>query len=240
MASLAPAAEATDCCCAETVGSTLYVGGSADLYCYDIERNVWAKLPHSCRLIFRYAPQATACMLSALIVIGFLKGTALLNVSSKVLQKQAWQVVMILTAEQRYFIQKCLYFMGKDHCQVVSGVCTKKCCTKKWWNLWEEKASTCKPHFGSSLLVVNSRLYAAGGCESINSGSYYPCGNPAPVEVYDEENNKWSVVEQKHIPPNKLGAVEIEGKVYFIINKFPVDSGIRIQPGEVYPVPPDK
>ena len=41
--------------------------------------------------------------------------------------------------------------------------------------------------------------------------------------------NSWSVVEQKHIPANNLGAVEIEGRVYFIINKFPVDSGIRIQ-----------
>jgi len=30
--------------------------------------------------------------------------------------------------------------------------------------------------------------------------------------------------------------VEIEGRVYFIINKFPVDSGIRISPEEAYPV----
>ena len=43
-------------------------------------------------------------------------------------------------------------------------------------------------------------------------------------------------MEQNHIPPNKLNAVEIEGKVFFIINKFPVDSGIRIPPGELYPV----
>ena len=44
-------------------------------------------------------------------------------------------------------------------------------------------------------------------------------------------------MEQNDIPPSKLGAVEIEGKVYFLINKFPVDSGIRIPPGERYPVP---
>ncbi|KAJ7384514.1 hypothetical protein OS493_021143 [Desmophyllum pertusum] len=66
-----------------------------------------------------------------------------------------------------------------------------------------------------------------------------PGGSPAPLEVYDEKNNTWSVVEQKHIPPNNLGAVEIEGRVYFIINKFPIDSGIRIPPGELYPVPLD-
>ena len=51
---------------------------------------------------------------------------------------------------------------------------------------------------------------------------------PAPVEGYNEVLNTWFIVPQKHIPPNGLGAVEIEGRVYFIINKFPVDSGIRI------------
>ena len=38
------------------------------------------------------------------------------------------------------------------------------------------------------------------------------------------------------LPQNNLGAIEAEGRVYFIINNFPVNSGIRIPPGEVYPV----
>ena len=78
-----------------------------------------------------------------------------------------------------------------------------------------------------------------------------PCGENAPVEVFKEKKrllpwfgkkkikqppNSWSVVEQKHIPTNSLGAVEIEGRVYFIINKFPVDSGIRIQPEDTHQV----
>ena len=102
-------------------------------------------------------------------------------------------------------------------------------------NLWEQKASSCNPHFGSTLFVVNDRLYVAGGYQSFK-GAARPCGSPAPVEVYDEENNKWSIVDQKHIPQNNLGAVEIEGRVYFVINNFPIDSGIRIPPEEVYPV----
>jgi len=102
-------------------------------------------------------------------------------------------------------------------------------------NVWEQKESTCQPHFGSSLFVVNSKLYVAGGENSVDDRGE-PCGDPAPVEVYDEENNKWSVVEQNHIPANNLGAVGIDGRVYFLINKFPVDSGIRIPPGEEYPV----
>ena len=59
---------------------------------------------------------------------------------------------------------------------------------------------------------------------------------PTSVEVYDDGNDTWSVVEQKHIPLNNLGAVEIEGRVFFVINKFPVDSGIRIPPEEIYHV----
>ncbi|XP_022809796.1 kelch-like protein 23 [Stylophora pistillata] len=103
-------------------------------------------------------------------------------------------------------------------------------------NKWEEKATTCHPHFGSSLFVVNNKLFLAGGFLSITSDGR-PYGSPAPVEMYNEETNTWSVVEQKHIPANNLNAVEIEGRVYFIINKFPIDSGIRIPLGELYPVP---
>ena len=44
-------------------------------------------------------------------------------------------------------------------------------------------------------------------------------------------------VEQNHIPSNNLSAVELlGGKVYFMINKFPIDSGIRIPPNEVYTI----
>ena len=103
-------------------------------------------------------------------------------------------------------------------------------CFDPRYNVWTKLASTCHPHFESSLFVVNNRLCVAGG--SIDDCPEHQ----APVEVYDEGTNTWSVVPQKHIPPNNLGAVEIEGRVYFIINKFPVDSGIRIPPEEMYQV----
>lgn len=104
-------------------------------------------------------------------------------------------------------------------------------------NAWEQKASTRAHHFESSLFVVNNKLYVAGGKSSIHPWISSPSGETASVEVYDDQNNAWSVVEQTHIPPNNLGAVEIDEKVYFIINSFPVDSGIRIPPEEVYPIP---
>ena len=96
-------------------------------------------------------------------------------------------------------------------------------------NEWERKASTCHPHFGSSIFVVNNRLCVAGGSSINRSGAQV-------VELYDKRNDTWSVVEQKHIPQNNLGAFEIERRVYFLINNFPIDSGIRIPPEENFPV----
>ena len=97
-------------------------------------------------------------------------------------------------------------------------------------NEWERKASTCHPHFGSSIFVVNNRLCVAGGSNSSREGAH------PSVELYDKRKDTWSVVEQKRIPPNNLGAFEIERRVYFLINNFPIDSGIRIPPEENYPV----
>ena len=99
---------------------------------------------------------------------------------------------------------------------------------------WEtKKATTQHRHFGSSLIVVNDKLYAFGGKYSIDRDDNLPSGNPAPVAMYNEDSNTWSVVKQKRIPANNLNAVEIEGRIYFVINNFPVDSGIRIAHGSL-------
>ena len=94
------------------------------------------------------------------------------------------------------------------------------------------------PHFNSILFVDNNKLYVAGGWDTVpseSSGYVWARGGAAPVEVYNEESNSWYVVKQNRIPSNTLGAVELlGGKVYFITNKFPIDSGIRIPPNEVY------
>ena len=128
-----------------------------------------------------------------------------------------------------------LYGMKSRSVHTMRAETARLCCFDPLKNEWEMKATTCQPHFGSSLLVVNSKLCVAGGNVNIDDNGHLG-GNPAPVEVFDEEKNTWYVVQQKHIPPNNLGAMEIEGRVYFIINKFPVDSGIGIPPGELYPV----
>jgi len=245
LASTTPAIEATNCRYAASAGDNLYVAGSEAgvgrrIYRYDTEGNVWEKQPHSCGLIdilcivddFMYAvssdcnqvPQRycfSKCQWQNFAKVGitsaypyrvYSSGATALNSKLFVLYGGQWD------SGSKWLIQK-------------AGLH----CFDPVKNEWKVKATTCTPHFGSSLFVVNNRLYVVGGYDSVAPNGTLQ-GNPAPVEAYDEENNTWSVVEQQHIPPNKLSAVEIEGKVYFIINKFPVDSGIRIPPGELYPV----
>ena len=245
LSSLAPGTDVLECYCAETVGRQFFVAGIIDgagysAYCYDIETKKWQ----------RHEDAHPCGQISSLCTVGDYMYAVPSNYSMipqrYSFPKRQWQSVAKFSLSYNY---SCYHNNGAtvlhSKLYVLSGQSLKDFTTGGYsnallhcfdpvTNLWTQKASSCNPHFGSTLLVVNGRLYVAGGYQSLNGDK--PWGNPAPVEVYDEENNKWSVVDQKHIPENKLGAVEIEGRVYFIINTFPIDSGIRIPPEEVYPV----
>ena len=246
LAATIPAIKATQCHCAVSFNSKLFVAGlDSSSYCifqYDTEKNEWEKLLHPCGEI------NNLCVIDDHIY-------AISADSNQVpqrysLAKRQWQSIALVGTRAHY------YCAGKNIAIIHSKVFVlyeNRLQLSHWrWSLavlncfdpvkneWEVKATTCQPHFGSSLIVVDNRLYVAGGYVALrqdNWDRFIPCGNPAPVEMYNEENNTWSVIEQKHIPSNNLGAVEIEGRVYFIINNFPIDSGMRIAPGELYPVP---
>lgn len=244
LTSLAPLTESTSVFCAESFGCKIIVAGStADnnyIYCsYDLENNVWKKqsqshgeLSHLCtvgdymyainskctKIPQRYSFSERQWQSFAKVIVPW--GVAFFDSGTAVLHSK----VFVLYGKGLY--------NDNDRWVVQNAV---PLCFDPAKNMWKEKASTCHPHFGSSLFVVNGKLYVAGGKLSVNP-SGLPRGDRAPVEVYDEESNKWSVLKQERIPENNLGAVEVEGRVYFIINKFPIDSGIRIPPGEIYPV----
>ena len=248
LTSLAPAPDMASVFCAEAVGSKIFIAGSIEdddycwyaVYCYDLEKNMWEKHSH---------PNGK---LSHLCTVGdymYAFNSDCTNIPQRYsFSERQWQSFAKVTVPRgvrtlfnsgtavlhsKVFVLYGKGFLNSSGFWAVQNAVLL--CFDPAKNMWEEKASTCHPHFGSSLFVVNGKLYVAGGKVHVNSeGSLY--GDPAPVEVYDEENNKWSVVDQKHIPENNLGAVEVDGRVYFIINKFPIDSGIRIPPGEVYPV----
>ena len=243
LASLAPATKLMNCYCTETVGSKLYVAGVVSfkdsICCYDIERDVWEELPHSGGVI------NNLCIIGDYMYAirtdnNYYSNEFPQRYSFSECQWQGFERASLIGSHVKsngatVLHSKVFVLYGQGILRSHEVMCNALLyCFDPVRNAWEQKASTCQPHFGSCLFVVNSKLYVAGGNVYIDGKRL--CGNPAPVEVYDEENNKWSVVDQKHIPPNNLGAVEIEGRVYFIINKFPVDSGIRIPPGEVYPV----
>ena len=242
-------AKAGACYCAELIGNYLYVAAKIIndhvICCYDIVRDIWSTLPP--------IPNSSHIQIGSLCHIEdhlyvIYKSSAPYRYN---IATNQWQSVASLKAvcnlDQTTFCNKaaavyksCLYVLYAQGIQQVENsryvsrpYNSLLYCFDPKKNVWEQKPSTKTPHFGSSLLVVNHNLYVAGGNSSFHPTSFQPCGSPAVIEVYKE--NAWSVVKQTHIPPNYLGAEEIEGRVYFIINSFPVDSGVTLPPGEVYP-----
>ena len=253
LASVAQLGEITDeCHSAELIGNYLYVVTEAQqqqgcyeyiVYHYHILNNTWKKLPKlniwaaSRKDKFFNPPKICVCSVSEyLYVITQSNPPQRYDLSNNVWQageklnfpqhKGNFQSVAATVMNCKiYVIHGCKDYRNVDKLAVVHCFDPEK-------NEWERKASTCHPHFGSSIFVVNNRLCVAGG----SSSSMLLSGARPAVELYDKRKDTWSVVEQKHIPHNDLGAFEIERRVYFLINNFPIDSGIRIPPEENYPV----
>lgn len=236
---------------AERIGNYLYLvssdGSSSDIYRYHIVEKLWEKLPKPsshrvihclCSLgdhVYAISPSSPPEIYS-LADNTFRQGTNNLHLYA---QKGELKTVSAAVMNSKLYV---LHGFLKQHSyksfkQGKAPAPALVHCFDPTKNKWKNVASTCHPHFGSSLFVVDDRLYVAGGKTNVSSSEN------ALVEVLNTQEralswfgrrgkNKgtWSVVDQKHIPANNLNAVEIEGKVYFIIDKFPIDSGIRIQP----------
>ena len=246
LASVAQLGEITDVCySAELIGNNLYVvtevqqqqgGFNYVVYRYHIVNNTWEKLPQLYIEVYRdesrSPPKICLCSVSEYLYV-FSQSNSPQRYD---LSNNVWQageklnfprhegILQFVAATvmncKIYVIHGC-----KDREKVNKPAVVH--CFDPEKNEWERKASTCHPHFESSIFVVNNRLCVAGGFNS---------RGVSPVELYDKRKDTWSVVEQKHIPHNDLGAFEIERRVYFLINNFPIDSGIRIPPEENFPV----
>ena len=266
LASVAQLDEMTGVCCsAELIGSYLFVVTEVQMqvrkdrdyvvYRYHILNNKWEKLPEL-KIRESYDPRES---------YNLWESFELWDIRNKICACSVSGYLYVITQSnppQRYSLSTGVWQAGeelnfvknvqRDKERIESVAATVMNCKiyvihgyravddRKWVNKpavvhcfdpekneWERKASTCHPHFGSSIFVVNNRLCVAGGFNSRGVSS---------VELYDKRKDTWSVVEQKRIPPNNLGAFEIERRVYFLINNFPIDSGIRILPEENYPV----
>ena len=233
--------EVEACYCAERIGNYLYVAakckGEFVICCYDIIYNTWSTLPP----IPSSSGIGSLCHIDDhLYVIYESFAPCRYNIATN-----QWQSVASSKAvcnlglktscsKAAAVCKSCLYVLyHPGSISHIDGSCAHLYCFNPKENVWEQKASTKTPHFKSSLLVVKNNLYVAGGhCSffGLNFGE-----DTAAIEVYNDQENAWSVVQPTYIPPNDLGAVEIEGRVYFIINSFPVDSGITTPPGDAFP-----
>ena len=257
--SMARLVDVTKCICAEVVGNYLYVvvelkGSSHIMYRYDTVRNVWEELPR-----FQNDYLRVGCMSSVNEYIYVISDSGLLQRYS--FAQNDWQsgsklpffnntdndqeklafVTAVRMRSKIYVLYGCYTRNNYGRRLSLEPKPAVVHCFDPLRNVWRKKASTRYPHFNSSLFVGKNNLYVAGGSVTIISGgsqgNMWASGGGAPVEVYNEGGDSWDVVKQNHIPSNNLGAVELlGGEVYFIINKFPIDSGIRIPPNEVYKI----
>ena len=229
---------------AELIGNYLYVVWRSDgyfVYRYHVINNKWEKLSKLDMWEYKVEPRGLP-KICACSVNGYLYVITRSNPPQRYdLSNNVWQAGEKLNFPQhKGNFQSVATTVMNCKIYVIHG-CRDRAdfdipavlhCFDPEKNEWERKASTCHPHFGSSIFVVNNRLCVAGGSKSFMNFS----GAHPSVELYDKRKDTWSVVEQKRIPPNNLGAFEIERRVYFLINNFPIDSGIRIPPEENYPV----
>ena len=214
--SMAKLNNATECIGAEVVSNNLYVAGgsddSFDMYCYNTIRNVWETLL-SCQCD-SVSEGLCMCSFNEYIYV-FSDFSEPLRYS---LSQNVWQSaselpffkkldygekvfsVTAVSIESKIYVLHGHYSETYDLFQnKISAKPAVVHCFDPQKNEWEKKASTLSPHFESSLFVDNNKLYVAGGRVSVckGNGRMYTSGETAPVEVYDEENNSWCVVQQK-------------------------------------------
>ena len=233
-----PATLATHCYSAVSAADKLMVAACDSLghclYRYDLETNVWERLPYSCYEIKHLCVTAEH-------LYAFPADCKQQSQRYNFAQRK-WEYVPSVEITYNYkslffysgiaVLNKKVYVLYVEKTQSIMTPAVLHCFDPQK-NQWGKKANTSQLHFGSSLLVVNGNLYVAGG-RVCSDKLHRPYGNRAPVEMYNEETNAWTVVEHKNVLAfSSLGAVEIEGRVYFIINQFPYDSGIRLTHGEL-------
>ena len=191
LASTTPSTDATNCYCAVSAGNNLYVAGIAEvrpgyfIYRYDTEGNVWEKQPHSCGQINNLCIVDDYMYAISSNCNGFPQRYSL--------SKCQWQTFAKVSVPSNYrfycsgaaVLNSKLYVLyGRslfsDCCWSVQNA--ELHCFNPVKNEWEEKAKTRKPHFGSSLFVVNSKIYVAGGYNSFHTSGLGK-GKPAHVEV---------------------------------------------------------
>ena len=228
-----PPIGAIRCFCAVSVCDKLMVTAQDSLgYCiyrYDTEANVWERLPYSGDGISKL------CVTDEYMYV--VNAEFYQTCQRYSFAKRQWQAFPAARRNNNtsgaVVFNSNVYVLERSQDEYIQSATPAVLhCFDTRKNEWEVKATTSSPQLGSILIVVKSKLYVAGGKEvSLYFDGRVRGNKPASAEMYNEETNTWSVVEQKFIPDNNLNAMEIEGRAYFIINKFPIDSGIRTADG---------
>lgn len=217
-------------------GNHLFLFDEKDVHQYQIDTNSWKTLPpmKNTRHDFQ------ACMLEDfLYVIGGCEVNHTAASERFNFSKKTWQLIGFHEEQGLYGCSQTVhngYIYSVGGSWAAGGADRGVFRFNPAKNEWTKLAGTAYSHTQACAFVVKGKLYVAGGKTDPPSKRQRGLVPSRHVEVYDEENDQWCLVPQPHIPPNNYGAVEIDGRIFFILGSFAYDSGIRIGDDEVYHV----
>ena len=195
--SMAKLSEATACFCAEYVGNYMYVAAKRENdfvnYRYHTVKNTWEILPSFAGLTNQiscfcsvddhlYAIYQSQTPYRYHIPASQWQCVAKSSVQSSMPQSSFCNQAAVVYKSCVYVLhgQGIQSWQGSDFYGLSRYFWEPKAadvfCFDPKRNVWEQKASTSTNHFGSSLLVVNNKLYVAGGKYTIDRNTAEPCG----------------------------------------------------------------
>ena len=217
-------------------GSYIYVGGMQTVYRYNIDSNTWDQLPS---MVNNKKGKYQ------LLVLGDYLYAIGPRPERYSFREKSWQPIAdIMSTWSVLGNEESVAVMTDTIYAVGSGRYNRYAlvhCFNPSKNQWEQKATSLSCRINGCAFVCNDKLIVAGGQTSSIQGRYIVWSPLEAVESYCRETDSWSQIEQKRIAPQDSSfACEADNKIFFKLNNFVFDSGIRVSPDQVYPVKLDE
>ena len=216
-------------------GSYIFVGGMKTVYQYNIDSKTWHPLP---------SMGNTKNGRYQLLVLGDYLYAIGPQPERYSFREKSWQPIADIVPNENALDNSCAAAVIDGNIFTVGSRKPNENalvhCYDPSRNQWEQKASSLKNRINGCAFVCNGKLRITGGKTKKEEGWLYWLPLET-TESYCKETDSWSLTEPKCTAPGDLSfAFEVDDKIFFRLNNFVFDSGIRVSPDQAYPVKFDK
>ena len=209
--------------------SYIYVGGMKTVYRYNIDSNIWDQLP---------SMGNTKNGRYQLLVLGDYLYAIGPQPERYSFREKSWQAIADIVPTENALDNSCAAAVIDGNIFTVGSRTPNENalvhCYDPSRNQWEQKASSLKNRINGCTFQCNGKLRITGGKTKKEEG-WVPLET---TESYCKETDSWSLTEPKCTAPEDLSfAFEVDDMIFFRLNNFVLDSGIRVSPDQaLYPV----